>query len=449
MEQQPMTVVGLRAKNFKRLEAVKITPNETGVFPVRGRNAAGKSSVLDAIASALGGKNACPAEAVHEGATGAEVLVDLGEIEVRRRWNAEGATKLEVRTKDGAKYGKPQQVLDALTSHFCDPVAFLRMGPKEQAEEVLNAAGLEEKLAELAQVEADAAEERREIGRDLKHANVAAEQAEAAISELDFSKDEELLSFDEAMEALRQERGKQQLWTDASKAAADLEDRLRRAVEARGRDQEDIDRLKVKMEDALARLEATVDAEKSIALELEAARKRVGTCEASDVHGAEDRLEEARWTEESRQARTQAQKLRLAADALQQGHDGADSLVTDIRQQRKDLIGETDFPIDGLGWDPDRGLLFKGLPFSQASQAEQLRVSASIAMHGDPQIRVLWVRDGSLLDEEGIGLLSAMAESNGFQVFLEIVDSDPEGPGVFIESGQVYDGKLEEGEDAA
>ena len=49
-----MKIVSLEAENYKRLKAVEITPDGNMVV-IGGRNAQGKSSVLDAIWAALGG----------------------------------------------------------------------------------------------------------------------------------------------------------------------------------------------------------------------------------------------------------------------------------------------------------------------------------------------------------------------------------------------------------
>ena len=40
-------------------------------------------------------------------------------------------------------------------------------------------------------------------------------------------------------------------------------------------------------------------------------------------------------------------------------------------------------------------------------------------MAGNPQLKVIRVRDGSLLDEEGLTILAKMAEERDFQVWIE------------------------------
>ena len=61
-----MKIVKLSSENIKKLVAVEITP--TGdVVKIEGRNDAGKSSVLDSIAMALGGAALIPGVPVRQG----------------------------------------------------------------------------------------------------------------------------------------------------------------------------------------------------------------------------------------------------------------------------------------------------------------------------------------------------------------------------------------------
>ncbi len=56
-----MRILRLQSENIKRLSAVDITPDGSTVI-IGGRNAQGKSSVLDSIAYALGGAKLLPAK---------------------------------------------------------------------------------------------------------------------------------------------------------------------------------------------------------------------------------------------------------------------------------------------------------------------------------------------------------------------------------------------------
>ena len=61
-------ITALQAENVKRIKAVQIEPAPTGLTIVGGDNNQGKTSVLDAIAWALGGEKYRPNAAAREGA---------------------------------------------------------------------------------------------------------------------------------------------------------------------------------------------------------------------------------------------------------------------------------------------------------------------------------------------------------------------------------------------
>ncbi len=80
--------------------------------------------------------------------------------------------------------------------------------------------------------------------------------------------------------------------------------------------------------------------------------------------------------------------------------------------------------------------MLNGVPLTQASDAEQLRASLAIAMALNPKLRVIRVRDGSLLDSNAMKIIAEMAETKDFQVWIERVD-DSGKVGFVLEDGHV------------
>ena len=76
---------------------------------------------------------------------------------------------------------------------------------------------------------------------------------------------------------------------------------------------------------------------------------------------------------------------------------------------------------------------------TQASTARKIRVSTALLMALKPELRVLLVREGSLLDEDARAALEADAKEHGFVVLMECVGEDVAGGGVVIENGEVID----------
>lgn len=61
-------ITALEAENVKRIKAVAFAPSPTGLTLVGGNNNQGKTSVLDALAWALGGERFRPTAAQRDGA---------------------------------------------------------------------------------------------------------------------------------------------------------------------------------------------------------------------------------------------------------------------------------------------------------------------------------------------------------------------------------------------
>ena len=136
-------------------------------------------------------------------------------------------------------------------------------------------------------------------------------------------------------------------------------------------------------------------------------------------------------------ARQAATRSRLTAEAAQA--EGESARLSEAMDARKlaavAAVEKAALPIPGLALEHGRVSL-NGLPFSQASDADQLRASCAIAMRGDQKLRVIRVRDGSLLDKDSMAILAEMAVDADYQVWVERVDASGK-VGIVIEDGRV------------
>lgn len=433
-----LRVVRLHATNFKRLRVVDVEP-PSGAVVVAGRNGQGKSSILDAIISALGGKRVCPPQPVRLGTERAEVLVDLGELEILRTFGADGATRVRVRTKDGAEPRAPQALLDDLCGPFLDPLAFTRLSPLEQRRELLGLLDLGGfDLAASEAKERGAAEDRRDLRKD--RARVAAERdgiglppelppgpapdVGAAVRAL-----EDATATAARVEAARVEAER------AGREAAKLRDAVG-ATERRCQARID------EMRTAIARAEAAAQEEFARAQrEAEEAEARAAALAAEvagsappDVAAARAAVEAARAVEAAGRRRARWRELDSKVEELDEDIFEVDQRIEHERAARAGALAAAPVPVPGLEIAED-GLRYRGVPFSQAAQSEQLRVAVGLAMARRPRLRVLRVQEGALLDAEHLQVLREEAERAGFQVWIEKVDS--EGADLVIEDGTV------------
>ncbi|KLN67645.1 hypothetical protein ABM90_31400 [Rhodococcus erythropolis] len=408
-----LRVVKLSAENYKRLSAVEITPDlDAATVTIAGRNAQGKSSVLDAIWAALSNTAAArgttTTRPIRDGEKTARVTVDLGDIIVTRKWEGDKNT-LIVESADGARFPSPQKMLDDLIGRLSfDPLAFASLPAKAQQAELLNLVELPFNPVELAAKRKGLFDQRADIGREGKQLKGQLDGYPLPAADLP----EAELSVSQLVSELRAAQGQEQARVDAERGA----ERAARVI---------------------AEAEETL---KIARRDLEVAQERLtGLPEMRDLAASLSAIETQIDNAESinNSVRTEAERKRIEekSNAKRVEYKSLTSQLEQLDKSKSEALSNAKFPVDGLGFDDD-GVTYNGVPFAQASSAERLRVSVAMAMALNPKIRVIRIADGSLLDSENLAVIEAMAAEQGFQVWIEVVD-ETGAIGVVIEDGAV------------
>jgi DNA repair ATPase RecN len=386
-----MRITRFTAENFKRIKAIDITPDEHTVV-IAGRNAQGKSSVLDGIMAALAGRNGAKelVRPVRDGETKARVAVELDDLIVERKWTPSGST-VTVTPKGGtAKLNAPQKVLDSLIGSLSfDPLEFAEAEPRAQVETLIDLVGREQ-FDLIAESRKAAYENRTSTNREVKSIKARLDALGHQPVEVEPVDVGELLGL---FAKLQQRAALRAEWERLQKQIEQLiEKQTAIALEASQLPDGDA-------EEVLARLR---DAEK--------------------INKAA-----AAWQQQETLSEEYGEAQGLAANFTEQ--------IEAMDAMRADLIAKAELPVDGLGFDDD-GVTLNGVPFVQSSAAERLKVSVAMAMALNPELRVICIRDASLLDNDSKQVLVELAEANDFQIFYEVVGDG--GPvGIIIEDGMV------------
>lgn len=395
-----MKILSIEIDNVLAITAVRLEPNGRPVV-IGGANGAGKSSVLNAIAMAFGGGRAIPEEPMHRGAESAHVVCETEELTVTRKWTAAGKSTIEVRARDGSRVAKPQEVLDRLFGALTfDPLAFERMAPRDQRAALMKIAGLDFAASDAQR--AAAYDARTDVNREVKRL----EGAVASIPPTPAGGPTEERSIGDVLAELRRrETGNAENAARRRELGA-LRDRATKQAET-------IRRLRSELAAAEETLASMTRDGKAMAAVVEA----LVDAPTSEVSAQIATLEADNKRARDFQAR---EKLRTDLRAAQAKADAHTKTIEGIDAKKAAAAAAAKYPIPGLVVTDD-GVRLNGVPFANASSAERLRASVAIGAAENPQLRVMLIRDGALLDDRSLETLAGIAAEYDIQTWTEVV----------------------------
>lgn len=407
-------ISALELENVKRIKAIQLVPTENGLTVIGGRNAQGKSSVLDAIAWALGGNKMKPKAPNRDGAeTPASIHMELNNGLIVERSGKNGT--LKVTDSRGLKGG--QALLDEFVGQLAlDLPRFMVASDKERADYLLGILGVSDELARIDGEIKSAYDERRFVGQDADRKAKAAEDMEfyadapsETISLTDLTaKMQEAVAF------------------NSDNAAA------RNRV---GRMYDEIERSKREIDELTARLnELTAKQNEHIA---------IYNAEAERVHGLIDvdteHIKSAIADAEATNAKVRANQRKADAQeharSLKERCDELSKRLDSLRKERVALLDNAGMPLAGIS--VDGGVLsYNGHVWSDMSGAEQLRVATAIVRATKPECGFVLVDKLEQFDAQQLSEFAAWCESEGLQVIGTRVATD-DSCTVIIEDGMV------------
>lgn len=434
-----MKIIALTAENIKKLTAVEIRP-DGNMVQITGANGSGKTSVLDSIWWAISDTKNVQRTPIHKGAEKAVITLDLGELVITRTFtrkeDGDHTTTLAVASADGARYPSPQAVIDKLIGSLAmDPLAFARAEPRAQFETL-------KRFVEGF----DFAEHERSQKEDYDArtaANRRAKEAEARAVQFTLPEDvpAETIDEDALLERLteaQKHNGEIELRQERRAGVAESIKRSRQDAADRREQAAALRRQADEMDGVAAEHDKTAD-------ELQAKIDAAGVLpDPIDLTTIRAELDAARATNALVQQRKSRDAYVAEAEAAKAESDSLTASMRAREDAKMKAIASAALPVDGIGFG-DGFVMLNGVPFDQASDAEQLRASCAIAMAGNPKLRVLRIRDGSLLDENGMRALAEMADASDYQVWIETVSTDGR-VGFVLEDGHLRAPQMEAAE---
>lgn len=393
-------------KNFQKVSFAKIEPSGN-LIVLAGKNGAGKTSTNDGLEAALTGHNGRNIKRpIKDGHGKATIDIKLSDGSTLIRGYTPSGTTLKGLDAEGNKFG--QRDLDArISSLGIDGRKFISLGEKEQLAALLSIVDLPFKPAEL-----DAERKRLEAQR------LSVGQQGKALGEatIDASLPTEETSATDIIGAIR----------EAQEQASRIADTQSSVSFAKSK----VEEITAQIAELTRHLGQWTEAVIQHQAELEAMEQ------PADVTGLEAQLASVEESNASIRANNQVREQAQRKLELRTQYEALTEQIKALDQRKVDGLAQAEMPIEGLDFD-DEGVLYQGVPFSRASGREQLIVSCAMIMATNPEIRVIVIRDGNVLDMEGMEILQSMAEATNFQVFIELVKEDKGDEEYFFAEGEL------------
>ncbi|WP_181034073.1 AAA family ATPase [Arthrobacter sp. GMC3] len=392
--------------NFQKVSFAEIVPSGN-LIVLAGKNESGKTSTLDGLQAAICGHNSRDIKRpIRDGHGKGAIEIELSDGSTLLRGYTPSGSTLKGKDAAGVKFGQ-SDIDSRLSSLGIDGRKFISLGAKEQLAALLSIVDLPFVPAEL-----DAQRKKIEVARLLVG------QQGKAIGDVavDPSLPLEETSAGDLIAAIRAAE-------DAKRAVLAAEAAARNAAG-------NVSDIKTKIAALTADL-ATWEAEmKESSAALDATER------PADPAPLEAQLAGVEETNATIRANNAAIQQAKRKDSLRDEYAALTADIEAIDKRKKDGLAAAVMPIEGLDFD-DEGVLYQGVPFSRASGAKQLIVSAAMIMATNPELRVIVIRDGNVLDMDNLALLDAMAEATNFQVFIEIVAPTADTHEYFFTDGEL------------
>lgn len=404
---EPVKINELLIENVKRVKAVQFEPSADGLTIIGGRNGQGKTSVLDAIAWALGGNNYKPSVPERDGALvppNLHIELSNGLIVERKGKNS----TLKVTDPNGNKSG--QQLLNEFVSTLAlDLPKFINGSDKDKADSLLKILGIGDVLAQLDVKENQLYAQRTEVGRIADRKKKAADEMpmypnvpKEPVSATEFIKQQqEILARNGENERKRQDAARyEQILANAQIAFDEAKAALQKAEQ-----------------DCLTARKSAEDLHDESTAELE---KNLAEIEALNIKIRANSTKEA---------------AEIEANNLQQEYDGLTEQIESVREERSKLLDSAELPLPGLSVK-DGKLIYNNMPWDGMSGSDQLKVATAIVRKLNPQCGFVLMDKLEQMDLETLQEFGAWLKQEGLQVIATRVSTGDE-CSIIIEDGMV------------
>lgn len=402
----------LELENIKRIRAIRMEPSQNGLTVIGGRNNQGKTSVLDAIAWALGGNKFRPSKAEREGSLvppHLKIQLSNGLVVERRGKNSD----LKVTDPAGNRSG--QQLLNEFIEQLAlDLPKFLNASDREKAETLLQIIGVKDRLEELERAETQLYNQRHAIGqmadRKAKFARELPQWDDVPEEPVSAS---ELIRQQQEILARNGENQRKRA------RAAQLENQVRLM-------QERVDSLAQQLQEASEQCAAAMR-------DLETAQKSAEDLQDESTAQLEQNIRDIEAMNVKIRANLDKEKAEDDARQYREQYDSLSQEINRVRTARMDLLNNAPLPLPGLSVE-NHELTYNGQQWDNMSGSDQLRVATAIVRRLNPECGFVLLDKLEQMDVETMKEFGEWLEQEGLQAIATRVSTGDE-CSIIIEDG--------------
>jgi|GEM_PF-5667812 len=409
-------LIGLQIEGLRLIKAAYLKFKPSGLTQIVGKNAMGKSTVIDAIEILFEGFKRSPEDIITHGKEKAVIIGELDDFIIKRVITTK-TNRLEIMTKSGFRPQKPQDFLNALINKLTfRPQVFLDKKPEEKLKFLMEILNLD--FSEENRKIAEKENERLFVGRELKSLGEIEMPEKVDSVDIVFllAERQDILDYNE------KEKQKQFDINFFKSILKDIEykyDNNDKPVIKTG-----LAGIKKAIEDVISLLPLP---------------------EFKDTAEIDSKISQANDINRKAQLYSNFIEWRKKKNQKQTEYDNLNEEIKKLREAKVKKLKAVKMPVEGLEIrelkENEYGLFYKDIFCENWARSLGWKIALSICAAMQPSLKAIFLDNGETLDEDSRQALDKWAIENNIQIILTVVQNIPDKltEGTFyVEEGKIF-----------
>lgn len=438
-----MSIKKLNIKNFLGISEKEIEINGK-INLIKGKNGAGKSSIIEAIEKVITNNNRRTDVLKHGEDKGFIFLETDDGKELRRNLKSNSLTFKE----NGKPVSKAQTVLNELVGAYSfNPVDFINEDSKKQNDLLLNSLNLElteemltQKFSEewkkanldlrkpplelLKDLQDYFYEERKEVNKEIKNYKNSIKEAEKSLPEnYDYKKYENIKMADLYEELNKVLKHNAEI-NNAKSFLKDHENLLAKTNEPLNDEIKEIEYKIRQLEDKKKQLEEEkIKNKEKMEKEVKEIKEFLKNNELKDYEEIKNKVEQTDKMRTFINMAKELEKEKQQLNEIEKNKEKFENLLETARKMPEELLSKTKIPIEGLSVK-DGNVVINGLTIDNLSTSEQIKLAVDIAKLNAKELKIICIDRFESLDDKTKKDFFEHIKDDDFQYFITEVSDD-------------------------